>query len=319
MSGEGENPNSKKSVSGGADNISGIVNFMARIANRSALKAIALGSLTLLVVTGFAGGLQNRSAAETDIGKQLSGLRSMADADRSVLTKKLALQIRALPAGAGKAGLANSLANLATEGDFGRDTLQEVTTTLAVALTETPSPRGGDQPYPGYDELAQLAKYEHMNVSMDSAEYRKAVAALDAVDDERKKVDFTLSDLAGHPWTLSALKGKVVLVNFWATWCPPCRKEMPDLQTLYNQFKSKGFVILSISDEDAGKVNPFVADHKYSWPILLDPGRNVNQMYRIQGIPKSFLYDRKGHMIAQTIDMRTKAQFLDILSRAGLK
>ncbi len=115
------------------------------------------------------------------------------------------------------------------------------------------------------------------------------------------------------------LKGKVVLVNFWATWCPPCRKEMPDLNTLYQRFKDQGFVILAISDEEADKIKPFVAEPKISYPILLDPGRKVNGLFQVQGIPKSFVFDRGGKLVAQSIDMRTQKQFLEMLGQAGLQ
>jgi peroxiredoxin len=115
------------------------------------------------------------------------------------------------------------------------------------------------------------------------------------------------------------LRGKVVLVNFWATWCPPCRKEMPDLDALYRRFESKGFVVLGISDEEAAKVEPFVHERKVSFPVLLDPGRKVNGMFVVEGIPKSFVYDRQGKLVAQSIDMRTQKQFLAMLSRAGLE
>ena len=260
-----------------------------------------------------------RSDAEKAIIKKLGGLRGIADAQRSGVTRDLALEIRKLPAGANKASLAYSLANLATEGDFGRDTLQEVTTTLAQSLTETHIAGQGGQPHPGFDELAQLSKYEHMKVSINSADYKASVANLNKVDADRAKVDFSLTDIEGHSWTLSSLKGKVVLVNFWATWCPPCRKEMPDLQMLSDRFKAQGFVVLSISDEGMDKVKPFIADHKYTWPVVLDPGRKVNDLYHIQGIPKSFLYNRNGQLIEQTIDMRTQAQFLSLLAKAGLK
>ena len=158
-----------------------------------------------------------------------------------------------------------------------------------------------------------------MKVSINSADYKASVANLNKVDADRAKVDFSLTDIEGHSWTLSSLKGKVVLVNFWATWCPPCRKEMPDLQMLSDRFKAQGFVVLSISDEGMDKVKPFIADHKYTWPVVLDPGRKVNDLYHIQGIPKSFLYNRNGQLIEQTIDMRTQAQFLSLLAKAGLK
>jgi len=104
-----------------------------------------------------------------------------------------------------------------------------------------------------------------------------------------------------------------VLVNFWATWCPPCRKEMPDLETLYGRFGSKGFVVLGISDEEVAKVEPFIRERKVSFPVLLDPGRKVNEMFVVEGIPKSFVYDREGKLVAQSIDMRTQKQFLEML------
>jgi peroxiredoxin len=114
------------------------------------------------------------------------------------------------------------------------------------------------------------------------------------------------------------LRGKVVLVNFWATWCPPCRKEMPDLETLYERFKDKGFVVLGISDEEVAKVGPFVSERKVSFPILLDPGRKVNDMFVVEGIPHSFVYDREGKLVTQAIDMRTQKQFLEMLKKVGL-
>jgi peroxiredoxin len=128
-----------------------------------------------------------------------------------------------------------------------------------------------------------------------------------------------LTDLQGKMWSLRELKGKVVLVNFWATWCPPCRKEMPDLNTLYQRFKDQGFVILAISDEEVGKVKPFIAERNISYPVMLDPGRKVNDLFQVEGIPKSFVYDREGKLVAQSIDMRTQKQFLEMLGQAGLR
>jgi peroxiredoxin len=110
-----------------------------------------------------------------------------------------------------------------------------------------------------------------------------------------------------------------VLVNFWATWCPPCRKEMPDLETLYERFESKGFVVLGISDEEAATIEPFIRERKVSFPVLLDPGRKVNDAFVVEGIPKSFVYDRQGKLVAQSIDMRTQKQFLEMLEKAGLE
>lgn len=261
--------------------------------------------------------------AQTDNLRQIEAgvgsLRQLSDAERPQATKSLALQIRKLPPSAAKVGIANSLANLSTEGDFGRDTLQEVATTLAGALQETPPAPAKDGPAYPYFELAQLVRYEHATVSLDDPQYKQAMAKLVKLEKVRSTADFTLTDIEGKTWTRSALKGKVVLVNFWATWCPPCRKEMPDLQALYERFKDQGLVILAISDEPDTTVKPFIADHKITYPILLDPGRKVNTLYEIQGIPNSFIYDRSGRLAAQSIDMRTMRQFLELLSRAGLK
>jgi len=247
------------------------------------------------------------------IQDQVHKLRGLPDAERAKVTKQLAMQIRQLPSAASKAGLAAELANFATEGDFGRDTLQAVATTLAQGLAEKP---GGPD---AYLSLARLVRYEHMQVSLDSPQLKAAMAQLEGDDQARQRANFTLMDLYGKSWTLKGLGGKIVLVNFWATWCPPCRKEMPDLDTLYHRFEKSGLVVLAISDEDAGTVKPFIADHNVGYPVLLDPGRKVNQLFRVQGIPKSFLFDREGNLVAQAIDMRTQAQFLEMLGHAGLK
>src|SRR5208282_547889 len=133
------------------------------------------------------------------------------------------------------------------------------------------------------------------------------MARLEEDDRKREHPEFTLKDLSGKTWTFAELRGKVVLVNFWGTWCPPCRKEMP------------GLVVLGISDEEAAKVEPFIRERKVSFPVLLDPGRKVNEMFVVEGIPKSFVYDREGKLVAQSIDMRTQKQFLEMLAKAGLE
>ena len=258
------------------------------------------------------------SDREKPVLQQLRHLRELSDAERSSTTKKLAIQIRQLPVAGNKEALAFQLAMLATEGDPGSGTLQEVATTLAQALREQPFKGNQGKPPEPYVVLAQLVRYEHVHASLDDPLFADAMSNLEADDQERQHADFTLADLEGKHWTLKSLAGKVVLVNFWATWCPPCRKEMPDLETIYQRFKERGLVILAISDEEASKVKPFIEEHKFSYPILLDPGRKVNEAFRVFGIPKSFLYDRNGKLVAQAIDMRTQRQFLEMLGHAGL-
>jgi peroxiredoxin len=272
------------------------------------------------------------SADEKPLADQIHGLRSLADDVRAGTTKDLALKIRKLAATDNKLRLAVGLAGLSTEGDFGHDTLQEVATTLAETLRERPAPwvegketdagggaRATRTPAFPYIELASLVRYEHVDASLDDEQFHAAMMGLEADDRKREHPEFTLHDLSGKTWTFSELRGKVVLVNFWATWCPPCRKEMPDLELLYKRFESKGFVVLGISDEKAAKVEPFIRERKVSFPVLLDPERKVNEMFVVQGIPKSFVYDREGKLAAQSLDMRTQKQFLEMLAKAGLQ
>jgi len=273
------------------------------------MNRIALGLFSVSVFLGA----QNWMDQAKVIQNQVHQLRNLPDVERAKVTRQLAIQIGKLPSAAPKAGLATELANFATEGDFGRDTLQAVATALAESLAEK---SGGTD---SYLSLARLVRYEHMQVSLDSPQLKAAMAQLEDDDQARQRADFTLTDLQGKSWQLKNLSGKIVLVNFWATWCPPCRKEMPDLDTLYQRYEKSGLVVLAISDEDAGTVKAFLADHKVSYPVLLDPGQKVNKLFRVQGIPKSYLYDRQGNLVAQAIDMRTQTQFLEMLGHAGLK
>ncbi len=259
------------------------------------------------------------SDREKPIAEQLGNIRAVPDDKRADATTKLALEIRALPVTVNKLRLAYTLAMRSTEGDFGHDMLQEVATTLAAALREQPLPAEKGQPAQPYVELAEIVRYEHVQVTLDDSQFAAAVSKIEADNKRREHADFTLAGLNGESWKLSEQRGKVVVLNFWATWCPPCRKEMPDLDTLYRQFKGQGLVVLAISDEDAATVRPFVAQQKVTYPILLDPGRKVNDLFQISGIPKTFVYDRNGKLVAQSIDMRTRRQFLEMLAQAGLR
>src|SRR5580765_6889392 len=132
------------------------------------------------------------SDQEKPIVEQLRGLRELDDTIRARTTKELALQIRQLPVVPNKLRLAGTLANLSTEGNFGRDTLQEVTTTLATALHEQPPAGKPGEPDALYVQLASLVRYEHMQAELDNLQFKEAFLRLEADDSKRQKADFTL-------------------------------------------------------------------------------------------------------------------------------
>ena len=108
--------------------------------------------------------------------------------------------------------------------------------------------------------------------------------------------DFTLPDLSGHATALSSYRGqKVMLLDFWATWCPPCRMTMPGLQKLEEDFKGRGLEILSINQGEAGdEVRHFIDHKKYTFHVVLDQNQAVGAKYGVKGIPTLVLVDKKG-------------------------
>lgn len=109
-------------------------------------------------------------------------------------------------------------------------------------------------------------------------------------------VDITVHDLEGKTISLSQLKGKVVVLNFWATWCPPCREEMPSMEALYQKYKeNKEFVMLLVSiDENIDTVREFMKKNNYSMPVYHDPDKDAGSAYGITGVPETFLIDKNG-------------------------
>jgi cytochrome c biogenesis protein CcmG, thiol:disulfide interchange protein DsbE len=116
-----------------------------------------------------------------------------------------------------------------------------------------------------------------------------------------KAADFKLENLDGSTVSLTQFAGKVVFLNIWATWCGPCREEMPSMETLYNELKeNKDFVMLAVSQDEKGRtaVAPYVAKNGYHFTILLDPENKVGNSYDVSGVPETFIIDRKGRIVA---------------------
>lgn len=250
---------------------------------------------------------------DTALNKRLSTFRATPDPDRAKLAIDLAQQIGALPAGPEKTNLALNLAGLSTEGDLGKPALTTVAKTVAHALHE-------DAPDAlAYTTLAELVYYEHLTLGAEDPLLEAAESVLVLQHQLRAENDFTLTSMDGKTYSLSGLRGKIVFLNFWATWCAPCRKEMPDMETLHRRFEKQGLVVLAVSDEDRDTVAGFLAKQKYTFPVLLDAGRKANTAFGVDAIPKTFIFNRDGKLVAEAMDMRTESQFLDLLKTAGLQ
>lgn len=113
------------------------------------------------------------------------------------------------------------------------------------------------------------------------------------VGENSKALDFTLSDLQGKKFSLSSFKGNVILLNFWATWCPPCRYEIPILDKIQKEYKDKKFKIIAVSlDTDVKALEDFLKNNKVSFLVLSDKNGTVGYSYNVLAIPTSFLIDK---------------------------
>jgi peroxiredoxin len=114
----------------------------------------------------------------------------------------------------------------------------------------------------------------------------------------RAAPDFVLPDLDGKEVALSDFQGKVVLINFWATWCPPCRAEMPEMEMVYRTYRDDGFEIVGVDQREDGElVRSFVDERGFSWVFVLDEDFDVSREYAAFSIPRSILLDRDGNVV----------------------
>ena len=124
--------------------------------------------------------------------------------------------------------------------------------------------------------------------------------------------EFTLQSLDGEMVRLSQFNGQPVLINFWATWCPPCRLEMPDLVRAYEAHRAEGFVILGVNltfQDSVDDVHAFVEEFKMTFPVLLDESGDVtNEVYRLRGLPLTVFVDRDGVIVRVHVGAMTGQQ-----------
>ncbi len=131
--------------------------------------------------------------------------------------------------------------------------------------------------------------------------------------------EITLKDLQGQEVKLSDLRGKIVLLNFWATWCKPCKEEMPAMQASYDKLSGQGLVVLAVNElEDTDKVIEHVRTHGHTFPVVMDHDNVVANHYGVVGLPASFLVDRQG-IVREKIfgSLLTEERIADLVRRYG--
>ena len=138
-------------------------------------------------------------------------------------------------------------------------------------------------------------------------------------------LDFTLPDLEGRPVRLREFRGKLVLLNFWATWCAPCLHEMPSMERLYQTFKQTDFVLLAVSVDRQGAqaAKPYVENLRLTFPVLVDHTNDIGRQYGARGLPSTYLIDPDGQLLGAVVGARdwhraeAKALIAGILRQAA--
>ena len=133
------------------------------------------------------------------------------------------------------------------------------------------------------------------------------VSAVTFAAKEKSAPDFVLTDLDGNEITLANLKGKVIFLNFWATWCGPCRHEIPDFVEFYEKYKDKGMEIIGISvDKSAKKVKDFMGKHKISYPVVMATNEIMGDYKPGRYIPTTIIINTKGHIVEKKVGIMDK-------------
>lgn len=175
----------------------------------------------------------------------------------------------------------------------------------------------------GTDKVIGYFKNSNKNV----VEYNEEIS--DESDEEDTKIpaiDFTLVDQYGNTHTISEYKGKVIFLNFWATWCPPCRMEMPDIEAIYEEYEknSGDVIILGVAAPNLGKegseedIKKFLKDNGYTYPVVFDQTGDILGQYSIQAFPTTFVIDKDGNLVSYVPGAVDK-EFMKMLIDGGLE
>ncbi len=154
--------------------------------------------------------------------------------------------------------------------------------------------------------LLSAAAFAQENVQMSDAQQKLYKLGFGIPKSTLQSVDFTAPDINGNNITLSSLKGKLVLLNLWATWCPPCQKEMPSIQRLSKKMKGKNFEILAVGTptpprETKEKIIAFIKRNKYTFPVLVDESQKVSGIYGSGSIPTTWLIAPDGTILGRFV------------------
>ncbi len=124
--------------------------------------------------------------------------------------------------------------------------------------------------------------------------------------DRKKAPEFSLGGLSGRKVELKNFQGKIVFLTFWATWCGPCKEDLPSIEALHRQFKAKDFIVLTVAVdlEGAIPVEKFIAKQGYTFYVLIDRKSEILDLYRVEAIPTTFLIDKKGRIIGKALGPR---------------
>jgi peroxiredoxin/outer membrane lipoprotein-sorting protein len=260
--------------------------------------------------------------------KDLSGLSNVRrEADSSCVVGEEALACigvsftRAAPGSSGAADTARTtlwidpvrrvvlqdrMIKIVPESPFGGPATIVQTTTYSVVDVDGPLPDSlfTFAPQPGTEEVEQIPRFASLSSSL------RGLPA----------PSFSLSRLDGTAVTLDSLRGKTVLLNFWATWCGPCRTEMLALQSIYEELQTDDLVVLGINeDESAADVTAFLYERGVAFPIVLDPVSAVGRLYEVNSIPNTLIINEEGIIVEHFVGARPESVFREALQRLGVR